>query len=93
MRVESFLKRLRYRTNQSPCEDLGDERFLAQRKADAEPILADFKSWILKRKDEVPPTRLLRIAVNYTLGQWDKLAAYLESPYLTPDNNTCENAI
>jgi transposase len=27
------------------------------------------------------------------LNQWEKLAAYLESPYLTPDNNACENAI
>jgi transposase len=32
-------------------------------------------------------------AVAYTLKQWDKLVAYLESPYLTPDNNACENAI
>jgi transposase len=36
---------------------------------------------------------LLGKAIGYTLGQWDKLAAYLESPYLTPDNNACENAI
>ena len=26
-------------------------------------------------------------------NQWDKLVAYLESPYLTPDNNAAENAI
>ena len=28
-----------------------------------------------------------------TLGQWDKLVNYLETPELTPDNNACENAI
>ena len=39
------------------------------------------------------PSALLGKAVAYTLKQWDKLAAYLESPYLTPDNNACENAI
>jgi transposase len=32
-------------------------------------------------------------AIHYTLNQWDKLAAYLGSPHLTPDNNSCENAI
>ena len=32
-------------------------------------------------------------AVDYSLSQWDKLIKYLDSPYLTPDNNTCENAI
>jgi len=32
-------------------------------------------------------------AVFYTLGQWDKLIRYLDSPYLTPDNNVCENTI
>jgi len=43
--------------------------------------------------NEVPPKTLLGEAINYTLNQWDKLVKYLESPYLTPDNNACENAI
>jgi transposase len=41
----------------------------------------------------VSPTSLLGKAVGYALEQWDKMTAYLESPYLTPDNNACENAI
>jgi len=36
---------------------------------------------------------LIGKAVSYTLGQWDKLIRYLDSPYLTPDDNACENAI
>jgi transposase len=32
-------------------------------------------------------------AIAYSLNQWDKLVRYLESPYLTPDNNACENGI
>jgi transposase len=36
---------------------------------------------------------LLDKAVGYSLNQWDKLTAYLGSPYLTPDNNLSENAI
>ena len=56
-------------------------------------MLEKFKAWLEKRKCEVPPSLLLGKAVNYTLAQWDKLVRYLESPYLTPDNNACENAI
>jgi transposase len=42
---------------------------------------------------EVPPSLLLGQAIAYTLRQWDKLRAYLECAYITPDNNACENAI
>ena len=73
--------------------NLKDEEFLIQRKARAGPILEAFKAWLLKRKDEVLPSLLLGKAIAYSLGQWDKMTAYLESSCLTPDNNACENAI
>jgi transposase len=69
------------------------QAFLEERKKEAEPVLATFKAWLDKRVQEVPPSLLLGKAINYTINQWDKLAAYLGSPYLTPDNNACENAI
>jgi transposase len=69
------------------------ERFTEERKKEAAPLLDEFKAWLLKRVNEVPPKTLLGEAVNYTLNQWDKLIKYIESPYLTPDNNACENAI
>jgi transposase len=72
---------------------LDDEAFLEERKSRAGPILEKFKAWLMKRKDEVPPNVLLGKAINYSLNQWNKMTAYLESPYLTPDNNACENAI
>jgi transposase len=56
-------------------------------------VLEKFKAWLLKRKEEVPPSLLLGKAIHYSLEQWGKMTAYLESPYLTPDNNACENAI
>jgi len=74
-------------------ENLSEKDFLAERKKQAEPILASFRAWLNKRDNEVMRSSLLGQAVVYTLKQWDKLAAYLESPYLTPDNNACENAI
>jgi len=69
------------------------EKFNEERKKEAVPVLAEFKEWLLKRVNQVPPKTLLGEAINYTLNQWDKLAKYIESPYLTPDNNACENAI
>ena len=74
-------------------KSLDEEVFLSERKARAGPILEQFKRWLEKRAIEVLPSSLLGKAVGYSLGQWDKMIAYLESHYLTPDNNACENAI
>jgi transposase len=73
--------------------ELEDPLFMSMRKARAGPVLEKFKGWLEKRKCEVLPSSLLGKAINYSLGQWEKMAAYVESPYLTPDNNACENAI
>lgn len=69
------------------------EKFLLERKERAKPCLEKFKEWLLKRQGQVPPGMLLGKAIGYSLSQWDKLVRYLESPYLSPDNNGCENAI
>ena len=74
-------------------QNLEPKIFLSERKIRAGPILNTFKTWLIKRKEEVPPSLLLGKALYYSLAQWDKMTAYLESPYLTPDNNACENAI
>jgi transposase len=70
-----------------------DEEFQRKRKEQAVPVLNDFKEWLHDHVDKIPPSLLLGTAISYSLKQWDKLTAYLESPYLTPDNNACENAI
>ena len=67
--------------------------FLVERKALCQPVLAEFNAWLKILENEVPPKTLLGEAVGYSLGQWEKLARYLDSPYLTPDNNAAENAI
>jgi len=69
------------------------EKFLLERKAACMPELAKFHSWLEKRKTKVLDSSLLGKAIKYSLSQWDKLVVYLDSPYLTPDNNACENAI
>ena len=73
--------------------DMDEATFLIERKARAGPVLEKFKTWLYRHSQEVPPTLLLGKAIHYSLAQWDKMVAYLESPYLTPDNNACENAI
>jgi transposase len=79
--------------NDLRSQNMGEAAFLCERKARAGPVLEKFKAWLIKRKEEVAPSLLLGKAINYSLDQWDKMTAYLESPYLTPDNNACENAI
>ena len=79
--------------NSLRSENLNENIFLEKRKTAAAVILKDFRKWLLKRQNELLPSSLLGEAVGYTLNQWDKLVAYLESPYLTPDNNAAENGI
>ena len=87
------IRRLYYLEDELRSQNMKDEEFLSRRKARAGPILNDFKKWLMKREPDLPPSTLLGKAIEYTLKQWDKMVAYLESPYLTPDNNAAENAI
>ena len=88
-----YIRRLYEVENSLRSESLNENIFLEKRKTAAIVILSEFREWLLKRQTELPPSSLLGEAVVYTLNQWDKLAAYLESPYLTPDNNAAENGI
>ena len=87
------IKKLYTLENDLRSKKLSLEDFLEQRKSQAEPILDTFKRWLDKRSENVLPESALGKAVHYALNQWDYLIRYLESPYLTPDNNASENAI
>jgi transposase len=88
-----YIRKLYEIEKEMRAKDISEGYFLEQRKQAVQPVLEQFKSWLLKRAAEVTPTNLLGKAVHYTLNQWDKVAAYLESYHLTPDNNAAENAI
>jgi transposase len=75
------------------AQQLDPEIFVRNRKENVLPILTDFKRWLDKKALQVPPSTLLGKAVQYALGEWEKLNKYLDSPYLTPDTNLVENAI
>ena len=66
---------------------------MAARRDKARPIFAEFFAWLSKKTFQVVPKSLMGIAVNYALGQWDKLLVYLDHADMSPDNNYAENAI
>jgi transposase len=48
--------------------------------------------WRRKRR-KYPPESLIGKAIRHSLRNWEKLIRYLEAWYITPDNNSAENAI
>jgi transposase len=88
-----YIRRLYEVERELRKKDMPPSRFLSERGKAAAPILQSFKSRLDAKVQEVPPSLLLGKAIFYTLNQWDKLIAYLECAYISPDNNACENAI
>jgi transposase len=64
-------------------EDITEEEFLMKRKEQAGPLLEDFKSWLDDKALKIRPNSNTGQAISYTLGQWEKIIRYLDSPYLT----------
>jgi len=56
-------------------------------------LLKEFKNWLDKSVQHVPPTSSTGKAVAYCIKQWPKLKVYIESGELTIDNNRAERAI
>jgi transposase len=75
------------------AQDLAPEQFAETRREQVSPLLEQLRSWLEIKKPQVPPSTLLGKAIKYTWEQWDKLERYLDSPFLRPDNNACEQAI
>ncbi|RLC28455.1 MAG: IS66 family transposase [Deltaproteobacteria bacterium] len=65
----------------------------ALRAKEAKPILNEFKKWLDEKSIHTPPKGVFGKAITYTLNQWDRLKAYTEYGFATPDNNAAENAI
>lgn len=82
-----------YRVETELADMTRDERFTDTRREQVQPILSELKTWLDSKALRVPPQTNLGKAVHYTLGQWEKLIRYLQSPYLTPDTNRIENKI
>jgi transposase len=78
---------------ESKAQGLSVEEKQALRQREARPVLGSFHPWLIQLQDQTPPEGLLGKAVQYTLGQWDRLVRYLDNGLLSPDNNLAENAI
>ncbi|HNV36858.1 MAG: Transposase IS66 family protein [Spirochaetes bacterium ADurb.Bin110] len=69
------------------------EEFLSARTKEQGPRLARMKAWLISKQGQSPPSLSFGKAVNYALGQWDRIEKYLGHELLTPDTNAVENAI
>jgi transposase len=74
-------------------EDFAPQEFLQRRREQVQPVFQRLRTWLESRKPQVPPSTLLGKAIGYALAQWPKLVGYLDSPWVKPDNNACEQAI
>lgn len=63
------------------------------RQQQALPLLNEFKDWLDKSVDHVPPQTALGKAIGYSLRQWPKLIRYIDDGKLSIDNNRAERAI
>lgn len=63
------------------------------RQEQAPEVLANYKAWLEKSAQQVPPKSLLGKAIQYNLNQWDKLTVYLTDGRINIDNNRAERAI
>ncbi len=63
------------------------------RMAEAKPVLAEFKLWLLKQQKTVLPKSPLGKAIFYSDKHWDSLTQYINDGRIKIDNNRSERAI
>jgi transposase len=56
-------------------------------------LMAEFKSWLMARLEEVSVKSKLAEAIRYTLGHWDGLRLFLDDGRIEVDSNTVERQI
>jgi transposase len=89
----SYIRKIYAIESEARRKEISGDQLLSLRQKKAKPIFDEFFKWLSKKSLQVLPKSLLGKAVNYTLGQWNRLLVYLDHPDMTPDNNLAENAI
>ena len=69
------------------------EQIYQIRQTTSKPLFVALKKQLVSTAAEVLPQSLSGKACHYALGQWNKLAHYLEDGRIQIDNNLIENAI
>ena len=65
----------------------------ALRQQESLPVLLQFKEWLDKSVNEVPPQSAIGRAIAYTLNHWHYLVTYINNGEIEIDNNLVENMI
>jgi len=63
------------------------------RQAQAVPLLAELRAWLVATRPTVLPKSPLAAAIGYALAQWDALVRYAQDGRLPIDNNGAERAL
>jgi transposase len=74
-------------------EGWDDARRMAARDEQSRLLLESFGVWLEGEAKKVLPRSPVGEAIAYARSNWTALTRYLESPYLSIDNNASENAI
>ena len=77
----------------SDIQDKTAEEKYQARQQHAQPLLDEYKAWLDKSAQHVPPQITIGKAITYSLNQWPKLIRYLENGNLNIDNNRAERAV
>ena len=75
------------------ARELDAEARQALRQTQAQPLLEDFKTWLLACRGKIPNGSSSAKAIDYTLKRWMALTHYLTDGNVPIDNNWIENQI
>ena len=75
------------------CKTMSAEQRYLVRQKKSQPILNQFKQWLDKSAEQVPPKQLPGKAIHYALNQWTQLTCYIEDSHPEIDNNAAERRI
>jgi transposase len=91
--VTAILANMQYQTCLSKYLLLLLLLLLSHLQAKSLPLLAEFKTWLIKSKEQVISHNDLSAAIQYCLNQWEKLQRYTLDGHLSNDNNRAERGI
>ncbi len=75
------------------CKTMSAEQRYLVRQKKSQPILNQFKQWLDKSAEQVPPKQLPGKAIHYALNQWTQLTCHIEDSHPEIDNNAAERRI
>jgi transposase len=72
-------------------KELDNPQRLAIRQARSQPLLEEFKTWLLARRMQLVNADVTAKAIDYTLKRWGALVVHVDDARVPVDNNAVEN--